>query len=518
MSTRVAFSADRWDQTPVQPPAGHRLLLLERGQSSTEFVGDTEVSLGYRLPGEVSERDGIWAEWQYRNGQVKFANDRYGFYPVYYHASSERFGISTDLGELIRRFSLNVIDDAAVSVFLRLGYYLGDDTPLRDIRSTPPGCTLIWKDGMLSLLSARPQIEPAAVCPSRAHAMQLYGESFQAAIERFDLKKSSQVAVLLSGGRDSRHILLALARCGEVPMFCVTAMHPPPRPNEDAVIAAQLARVVGTPHEIVEPPDDLLKAELEKNVLTNFCADEHGWLMPLRNYLAERSFDCVFDGIGGDVLSAGLFLSETRLRMVERGNFVDLANDLLGKEGYLRSLLPAALYRRWPRELALERVVNEIERHVSSPNPFSQFIFWNRTRREIALSPWCLLSGTSVVFAPYLEKGVYDLLASLPPSYFLDHTFHTKTIQSFYPDFATVPFENKEAEPAKVQRLTLVNLSYRTAAYLLNGGDGLWSKHCVSWLVPRLVRSILIPRYAQYLLPHRAIYLAQLDRTVGGIH
>src|SRR5204862_7246327 len=99
-----------------------------------------------------------------------------------------------------------------------------------------------------------------------------------------------------------------------------------------------------------------------------------------------------------------------------------------------------------PREVDLRRVGQELEKHTDAPNPISSFIFWNRTRRKIALHSYRILTRAGEVFAPYLDHDVFDLLSGLPPEVFLDHTFHTEAIQHAYPRYAAFPFAAKKEQ------------------------------------------------------------------------
>ena len=125
-------------------------------------------------------------------------------------------------------------------------------------------------------------------------------------------------AVPLSGGRDSRHILLELCRAGRPPRLAVTMRHYPPFSDEDAVVATEVARAAGVPHVVLPQGGDRFAAEIEKNRRTGFCADEHAWMLPLAAYLRGR-VRYAYDGIGGDVLSAGLFLTPERVALAEAG-------------------------------------------------------------------------------------------------------------------------------------------------------------------------------------------------------
>src|SRR5207244_9022442 len=99
---------------------------------------------------------------------------------------------------------------------------------------------------------------------------------------------------------------------------------------------------------------------------------------------------------------------------------------------------------RLHREVALDRMTQELKRHSDAPNPVTSFFFWNRTRRKIATHSYRILARVGEVFSPYLDHDVFDLLSGLPPEVFLDHTFHTEAIHRAYPRYAALPFAAKK--------------------------------------------------------------------------
>jgi hypothetical protein len=182
--------------------------------------------------------------------------------------------------------------------------------------------------------------------------------------------------------------------------------------------------------------------EREKNRLTGYVALEHGWYLPLAG-CSEIHGSVLFDGIGGDVLSAGLFLTEERIGMARRKDWGGLAEELMEPEGYLQTLLTAEFGRRVPRRLAKERIVSELEKHQDALNPITSFYFWNRTRRCIAVCPYRLLPADVRLMTPFMEERLVRFLLSLPPEMVVDHKFHTATIAEAYPEYADIPYEEK---------------------------------------------------------------------------
>lgn len=485
---------------------------LRRQNGQLAIAGSEQVFLGYSL----DDHDGVWTKWQWDGANFELTTDRYGIYPTYYFKDGPALGVSTSVTELLRRGANTALDDTAIAVFLRLGFFLGEDTPFRQIRALPPGGRITESAGEWRLQSAHFSPIKDGTVPTRSAAIAEFGRRFQMAVDRLVPSEHDRVCVPLSGGRDSRHILLALLNGGNRPACCVTLKHFPPKSNEDARIAAEVAAALGVHHVIIEPSRDPIGAELKKNELTNFCADEHAWAVELGRYVREGGFNVLYDGIAGDVLSAGLFLTPENLNLYRRGKLVELAELILGHEGRLRKMLTPAAYHRWRRELAVERLVAELSLYSAHPNPIGQFYFWNRTRREIALMFWSILGREAHAFAPFLAAPVFDFLAGLPAEYFLDHGFHTDAIAVCYPEYSKLPYEIKGANSTRQNWVDLAHWSQKIMRYCVTGARGNSVRR--GYMLPRLANGLINPNYGAHQLNLWSIpiYLEQLERLEQG--
>ena len=405
--------------------------------TTIRVTGSPRCSLGHRLPGN---RDGVFADWRVEGERLVVETDRYGMYPLFVHAGPRELLVSPSIPRLLELGAPADLDLDALAVFLHVGFFLRDETPFRAIRAFPPGARLAWTRDAIALDGSAFLRPPIAI--GYDAAVDAYVDLFRQAMRR--RPATGRVAVPLSGGRDSRHILLELIASGRPPDACVTARYFPPRPDEDAAIAPRIAAALGVPHVLLEQGDEL-EAEAAKNLATSFCADEHAWYLVVAAHLA--GFDTVYDGIGGDVLSAGLFLTPKRVALHESRRYDELATAFL-KPRYdrtLASLIARHVRPRLSRARAQERVAVELAAHAGAANPIGSFCFWNRTRREIALSPWGLGPASAIMHAPYLDHELYDFLSALPAAMLVDRQFHTTAIARAFPASAALPYESPDA-------------------------------------------------------------------------
>ena len=476
-----------------------------QGKLSTR--GDTARSFGHKIARADNRTDGVFAEWSWNGETLTVQNDRYGFFPLFYYAKGSEIGVSPSISTLIAEGADAELNDESVALFLRLGQFIGNDTPFRHIHCLPPNATLVW-NGSNPHVTGDYEHVPENRPGSRPEAVHRYIELFASAISK-RLPTSPRFAVPLTGGRDSRHILLELCRTGFKPHVCATvAWHP-----EDAAVAALVADQLGLRHAVIEPSDNFFAAEIRKNDLSSFGFARGTWPLALADFLSTEQIDTVYDGIAGDVLSASQNLTPERDRLFRRGHLPSIIEHLLpDTEAALRTLLTPARYRRWSRELAETRLGEELTKHLHAHNPVVSFFFWNRTRRRIALIPYALLSGPFTVFAPYLDHDLFDFLASLPADFVMDRSFHTDAMLSGYPA-SQVRFENKKEPDPKFEK------QYAEFAHRLGMKIGFWRRS--DWLRTyslgaRLFKSRLSYKFAGssawYLRP--AVWLLQLESLV----
>ena len=480
---------------------------LRVADGRVEQRGLAACRLGTPLDRGRATPDGAFADWAWDGRRLVARNDRYGFRPLFYFAADGAFGISPSIPRLLQEGAPTDVDAPALAVFIRTGYYLGEDTPFRAIRALPPNATVEWSEGRLRVEGGY-----AAPPPSRSigrdAAIDGYIALFREAVRR-RLPASGEFAMPLSGGRDSRHILLQAVQLGARPAFCLTVRHHPPRFDEDVELAAEVAGALGLPQVVLDQTGPRLRAELRKNLKTSLGSDEGTAFMAMEGYLAGRT-RAVFDGVGGDFLSDGRFQTDPRIALLEAGRIPELADALLWRRPHLPSLLSDDWRARLARDVAVRRLQAELERHLDAPNPIMSYIFWNRCRREIALFSASFYGDEVETICPYLDHDVFDYLTSLPHAVFRGGSFHAETVRRAFPEYAHIPFE-PQGSPFRFDdryRRELLATIGDVAAYLEERPTRLLAADLVR---ERLARHAEAGREPIQFSPH-LIYALQLER------
>ena len=456
--------------------------------------------------------DGVFAEWHWDGAALHVRGDRYGAFPLFYFEAQQEFCVSPSLLTLVSEGASTAPDYDALAAFLRLGFFLGEDTPLRDVRVLPPDADMVWRNGVLQV-SSRLSFARAASC-SRDDAIDAFVPSFRRAID-CRLSNDRPVLLPLSGGRDSRHILFALLEAGAPPEACVTVRPFPPRHHLEVPIAAAVADAAGVRHVVVEQRAPRVEAERRKNILTHFCSDEHAHFLALADYLSTHA-STSYDGLAGDMLTGQSSAFDARFVELLDSGRLDLAAEWLFEsydkraiEEALSRMIAPDLYERVSHTAAVARVVRELARHVPAPNRALSFLFWNRTRRELALAPYALMSDVTV-FSPYLDHALFDLLMGLPPSLLLDHRFHTEAISRAYPRVRHIPFEDRDsvATPGAFFRRTAIDL----AVAVISSPGAVRRRY----VLPRLTMAAVTGQPAYLWFLPLVVYLGQLAERMRG--
>ncbi|MEU5085248.1 asparagine synthase-related protein [Streptomyces sp. NPDC021356] len=495
-------------------------LRLVAGPDGVRAEGDEEVRLGHVLRGDPladgPPPEGVFAAWSWDGERLRARNDRYGMHPLYYRADGARLALSPDPLALLGPGESAALDHDALAVFVRLGFFLGEDTPFAAVRALPPAATLTWSRAGLRLRSAAPApAGPAAM--SRAEAVDGFVDLFRAAVAR--RLPHRPYALPLSGGRDSRHILLELCRQGAAPRLCVSGAKFPPDPGADAEVAAALAARLGLAHRTLPRPRSQFRAELAANPAQGMGTLDGAWTLPLQAWL-RRHGGLSYDGLGGGELAQNPSIDLIRRTPYDPAALPRLADRLLtaGRTGaHVEHLLGPRTARLWSRERARDRLVTELARHAPAALPLGSFFFHNRTRRSIALAPFALGGDRLVVHTPYLDHALVDHLSSVPSRHLLDGTLHDEALRRAYPAHAHLGFA-----AAVPQRHGAVLVAHRLA-YLVRllthaacaephwwrGGDR---------VLPRLLAAGRGPGAARRVsrLQPLALYLLQLESLASG--
>lgn len=491
-------------------------------QGSVETKGVGTCSLGHTISrGHGAKPDGIFAEWAWDGSRLTVKNDRYGMFPLYYCSFENEIFLSTSIRQMLDVGAPRDLDYDALAVFIRVGLFIGDDTPFKHIKALPPDVSFFWENGNLTIKGHYPVNKPVDI--SEDDAIDQFTALFRQSMQR-RLPKDEKFILPLSGGKDSRHILLELDHLGCKPESTITLRPYPPYYDEDIRVAKLVSEAVGVGHIALERKNSYLTDELRALEIMSCCSDEHSWFLALADYLKGKT-RMFYDGIAGDWLSGatGHLRPGGVPEVFHVNDHAATCKKLFETWGrpndhFLRWMLDKDFLHKASLDRAVEHLSGELRKHVPMHSPVRSFYFWNRVRRKIALSPYAVNAGVEKVYSPYLDHDLFDFFDSLPADIINIGRLHAKTIERAYPKYAHIPYEQND-----LKKISTVGHRARIAKDISRHGlkNRVWSSRLVNgkYLTPRMLGCLVSRKYCEkmwWLKPQMLLYFIQLEKLQAG--
>lgn len=410
-SVMCAFSGYLFDPEDIR-----RQALLESGGSAA--VSDPAALFAFLIPRHGSRLlvnlSGCYAFalWESRLRTLILGTDRYGMMPLYYQQRNGQLAFASEIKSLLNLEPDEDCNPAAFSELLSLGAPLGDHTLYPSVMRLPAATVMSFHEANAH---AEQYWSRSTIQPDPKLSLPLFVEEAHRLLGRSIARLEKQIAhpmCFLSGGYDSRRVLLELVRNGKPVTACTSPTVRIDNPwTCDVPIARALCAELGVSHVTADLPPAASYGDLVRHSYTqlDFETDSHPWILPL---LAKiRVGEGVnFDGLGGDVLFEYNFTyAEEAARMDDPAyltqrvlrRFPDIWNLLFR----LKPPLPSLADRI---ESALRNLPNDEDR-------LGLFYFGNWTRRKASLFAHGLLSLKVDSVYPYLDYDLVDHVLRLPP-------------------------------------------------------------------------------------------------------
>lgn len=422
---------------------------LTRRDGRVQAKGTAHCHLGSRVQDpDGGTEDGVYAGWNWDGKSLTARVDPLGFYSLFVYSRGDTLAVSPSLLQLIAVGADTALDHRALGVFYRLGLFINDDTPFRHIRVLPPGGVLHWENGTVTT-TGRGDLVPEQQDITRSQAIDGLIELTRSSLRTILNTCDGPFILPLSGGRDSRHILLELDHLGARPEACVTFQHSSRQLDADASAARAVCERVGIRHLVLGSPRTRSHDILRALVLSSLCSDEHLQMMPLHDFLTTGPW-AALDGIAGDILTNPDDAAEGHFRNAQKGDFAAIARGMMdGHSGVISRPgcddAPGRLFSEQTRDETVAYVADTIAGFSEAADPYQAFWFWHRTRREIGFVPSSVFGSASAVFCPFLDHRFVRFGLSLPYSITRDQDLHDEALRRAYPDYADIAFADSMA-------------------------------------------------------------------------
>jgi asparagine synthase (glutamine-hydrolysing) len=425
--------------------AGHAVLDLRWDGSAHVATGEREHTLGLSVI-EGGVEKGMVARWRFDGETLVVEGEPYGYHPLFVYETANRIIVGTSPIALVAAGADPAIDREAIGLYLRIGFYLGERTPFRHIRLAPRGKTLRWTRGHASAIGPGLTIVPPTI-RSIEEGIEGYCDLFRTAMRRRPPTAGHErsFAMPLSGGRDSRMMLLGSLENGFTPATCVNISGGERADHPDAVVARMLCERTGVPLRSVDSRAPWIENETRKHVLGGLLAMEHTWMMPLWDTL-RAEYPCWYDGLGAGAITRGDLCKPSCLEKYRSGAWREFMAEFTS---YAFSLPEETIHRLaktvdWidpSLDTAIGLVREELSRSYGAANPLTSFSFMNWGGRAISLNPNMLCATVRDIHTPFMDADLVRFLLGYPIEFALENDLQTDAVKRLYPSFADVPFD-----------------------------------------------------------------------------
>ena len=304
----IVFNGEVYNHAALRPEleaAGHRY----RTRSDTETLLH-----GYEQWGDacVERFRGMFAFaiWDAPRRRLLLARDRLGVKPLYWARAGHRLLFASEIKAILASGLVRAeANDAALPELLGTRYLSGSETLFKGIHRLPPGHTLVFEDGAVTIRQywdipvgvRNPEVERL----SDRDAVARFRELLEEAV-RIRLMADVPLGMFLSGGLDSSAIAALMAGMIDRPLqtFSVAFKQ---RAFSELDYARQVSTAIGAEaHEIVIDDQDFFGA-LPRLIWHEDEPVAHPSSVPLYfvSALAARHVKVVLTGEGSDELLAG---------------------------------------------------------------------------------------------------------------------------------------------------------------------------------------------------------------------
>jgi asparagine synthase (glutamine-hydrolysing) len=238
--------------------------LVQRAESDSNFP----CSLNGRFHGLLVDRT---------CGTATLFNDRYGMHRLYYHQAQDVFYFAVEAKAILAvRRELRTIEPRALGEYVTCGCVLENRTLFAGIALLPGGSKWILRNGAVEQKDRYFQPgewEEQEILDPEAYYKQLR-DVFTRRLPRY-FNAKEQIGLSLTGGLDTRMIMAwHKPMAGSLPCYTFGGTY---RDCQDVVVARQVARACGQPHQVLEVSKAFLSHfphYAERTVyLTDGCAD-----------------------------------------------------------------------------------------------------------------------------------------------------------------------------------------------------------------------------------------------------
>jgi asparagine synthase (glutamine-hydrolysing) len=395
---------------------------------------------------------GIWDKLQ---GRLMLANDRFGFYPLYYASYAGRLSYAPEVKGVLCDIRIpKTLDIIAQAQYMRFQQLLGDRTFFEHVKRLPRSSILLYKmtSGDVNLqeywtyddIPYRPKITFQDAAAEVGHLFRMAANRLSSDVYR--------PGVFLSGGLDSRAIL-GVTRRRPIATFTYGA-----RDSRDVYYARKISKAAGSNHHWFDLSDgNWVKenADFHLTLTEGFHSWMHAHSITMLPAVREKIDVNLTGWDGAAVIGHPSMIEKVKVEALDEPALLVRFYHLLTNYHTWPSLTeseerllytPSALMEI--QGLAFESFKQEMEKYYRyRPDVREDYFFYDN--HCLRLTHNMIVFGRShVEFRfPFFDRDLFDLVYSLQPSFRTNQKLYFSVIQREAPHLAKIPYDKDEMLP-----------------------------------------------------------------------
>lgn len=396
---------------------------------------------------EWDQLDGsfVCAIYDGRASKLHLITDRLGSLPLYYALGPGTFAFAPEAKGILAHpeFSPS-FDRKGVTQFLTTGYCLGSQTLFEGISVMLPATVLTIDTVSLNNQTQRYwnlKYERRREFTSDSDAQEAL---YQALVDAHELNicdEPERVAIMLSGGWDSRAMLAFMEKAGRPFNSALTWGYRDDIPFSDASIARELAARFKTTFEFTAYTTDTLVENAESwCYISELANDNLGWYAEGTGVLTnsyDKTVDCLF--VGDEIWGWGNAVTDEE----------EMRAEILPP--HLPETVRAILSDNCLAQAveSYESALEEIMRYCDNddPNDRKDYLYLHGRVARFIFSVGYYKELAMPIRRPFLSRGVVDVMTGLSPSQRVYKRLYRSMLRRFAPKVAEVPIATVNSLP-----------------------------------------------------------------------
>jgi asparagine synthase (glutamine-hydrolysing) len=224
--------------------------------NDTKFVAELYKRKGCEF---VKYLNGLFSVAIYDKEQeiAVVANDRYGYFPLFYAQGPERLTFASEVKTVVEGSGIDpIMNENAIPEFFAFSFLLGEKTFFDSVKKVPPANLMIYDKASDQLQSQQywdfSLKKYDATLPLTTYLTE-FNELMKQSVER-RVKDRDRIGIFLSGGLDSRTIAAFVSET-KTPAVTFTFGV---RGCEEEKVASEVSEILGMEHHFLEIPSSFI--------------------------------------------------------------------------------------------------------------------------------------------------------------------------------------------------------------------------------------------------------------------